>query len=127
MFLFHCVWVKYFCPWNFCTLRFCIYYLAITAITAKTLMLNLQILRTRKPRNHFPALAKPLMMGASMRKETSSSPILFYFFQRQNQQKHPCKKNHSDLLAVVCHSAGSFRLYSWVILFSDVQHPNIAD
>lgn len=88
MFLFHSVWVKYFCPWNFCTLRFCIYYLTITAITAKTLMLNLQVLRTRKTtQKSFSCLSKAVAAGCMHEKRNQLFPYHFLFFSEAKTPK----------------------------------------
>jgi len=48
-------------------------------------------------------------------------------FIRENIKNISARKNLFSLLAMVCHPAGSHRLFLWVILFSDVQYPNIAD
>lgn len=88
MFLFHCVWVKYFCPWNFCSLRFCIYYFAITAITAKTLLLNLQVLRTRKTtQKSFSCLSKAADDGCMHEKRNQLFPHPFLFFSGEKTAK----------------------------------------
>lgn len=88
MFLFHRVWVKCFCPWNFCTLKFCIYYLTITAITAKALLLNLQVLRTRKTtQKSFSCLSKAVDDGCMCEKRNQLFPHPFLFFSEAKPAK----------------------------------------
>lgn len=85
MFLFHRVSFEYFCPWNFCTLRFCIYYLAITA---KTLLLNLQVLRTRKTtQKSFSCLNKAVDDACMHEKRNQLFPHPFLFFSEEKTAK----------------------------------------
>lgn len=92
VFLFHRVSFKYFCPWNFCTLRFCIYCLAITAITAKTLLLNLQVLRTTTQKS-FSCLNKAVDDGCMHEKRNQLFPHPFlFFFRGKNSENISARK-----------------------------------
>lgn len=66
----------------------CIYYLAITAITAKTLMLNLQLLRTRKTtQKSFSCLSKAVDDECMHEKRNQLFPHPFLFFSEAKPAK----------------------------------------